>query len=117
MRSSRLFNRNLSVAHPETAFLFAKGCGKTSLSMTSATNMSWDGGNWYVTIIVTTGKQMDNDWKIEVGSSDFAFLKYGSDTSLREISKLYLEGKQQDTVSILPESCLKNFTKGPVYCL
>ena len=44
--------------------LFAKGNGKTSPPMKSATNMSWDtisqnlSGNWYVTKVAMTEKQM-----------------------------------------------------------
>ena len=79
-----------------------KGNGKTSLAMNSATNMSWDiisqnlSGNWYVAKIAMTENHMVQFIGVRSCSME-------ETASLKRLDWSYLDGKQQDTISVLPE--------------
>ena len=114
MRSSRLFNRDLSVAYPMTTFLFAKGNVKTSLPIEFG--HKYESGchiskicreNCYVTKIAMTEKQMVQfDWRLISQKLRFAFLKYGGDTFTdRDWINLVWKGSKQTRFQYCQNSC------------
>ena len=79
MQNDRLFNRDLNAVRLMTTFLFLTENGKTSLQMSTATNMIWDirsqklVGNWNVMNTALTEKQMDQFMEIETSENEIYF--------------------------------------------
>ena len=103
-QNNRLCNRDLNAVHLMTTFQLMKESGKTSLQMSTAPNMIWGImssnvlDNWYV---MKNRRHREADgafrWRLIIRQKlKFTFLKQGGDQS-------YLEGKQLDTISVLPE--------------